>query len=243
MPRLHQVVAAHKGDATRYFDELKALDKTINNKALFAGLAKNYTPNNPDDQDIPAVEQTRVQRRVPVVIREFRPRMVQHFDTVATLEWANQNARADVVVAGQTVLTQVPVNYLLFLEKKLTEIRGVLNTLPVLDPAYDWSGEPGDYRTTTMERVRTIEKKIPVVLIQPNEHTEGKAELVSQSIPVGKYSENRLSGAITEEERRRLVNRCEDLIAAVKVAREQANTAEVERQAVGETIFRQLFGE
>ncbi|WP_443732109.1 DUF7873 family protein [Streptantibioticus silvisoli] len=64
-----------------------------------------------------------------------------------TKERANRAARADVTVEGRTILADVPVTWLLFLEKRLTDLRTFVKKPPVLDAAGSWSPDPSTDRT------------------------------------------------------------------------------------------------
>jgi hypothetical protein len=59
-------------------------------------------------------------------------------DLAATQDFANTEAKASVVVDGQTILTDVPVPYLLFLEKQLQDVKTFVLSLPVLSIDKDW---------------------------------------------------------------------------------------------------------
>ena len=53
-----------------------------------------------------------------------------HGKVLATQDFANCQAKANVVVDGQTILKEVPVTHLLFLEKQLVDLRTFIDGLP-----------------------------------------------------------------------------------------------------------------
>lgn len=59
---------------------------------------------------------------------------------------------------------------------------------------------------------------------------------------VGNWETVKLSGAVTESERRNLFDKVEKLLKAVKFAREQANLVDAPQQEVGEKIMSYLLG-
>jgi hypothetical protein len=65
-----------------------------------------------------------VQVKVGEVIRQTAAALTRLFDVTATKDWTNRTAVADVTVDGETMLSGVPVTYLLFLEKQLAELHG-----------------------------------------------------------------------------------------------------------------------
>lgn len=95
------------------------------------------------------------------VLREMSASLTRLSDVTATKDWANCTARADVTVDGRTVVADVPVSYLLFLEKQLTDLHTFVKKLPVLDAAESWSLDPStdSWKTDPVRTIRT--KKVP----------------------------------------------------------------------------------
>ena len=62
---------------------------------------------------------------------------------------------------GSTLLRDVPVSYLLFLEKQLVDLHTFVKKLPVLDAAESWTIDPSAdcWRTEAVRTMRT--KKVP----------------------------------------------------------------------------------
>ena len=57
----------------------------------------------------------------------LRDELGEAIDLLATKEWGDARTRTDVVVDGETVLEELPVRFLVVLEKHLKRIRKVLN--------------------------------------------------------------------------------------------------------------------
>src|SRR5205085_6584154 len=87
-------------------------------------------------------ERKLVQVKVNELINRVQRDLNDMFDVVATQDWSNCQARADVVVDGRKLLEGVPVTHLLFLEKQLVDIRTFVETLPTLDAAEEWEYKP-----------------------------------------------------------------------------------------------------
>jgi hypothetical protein len=166
------------------------------------------------------------------------------FDVTATKDWANCVARADVVVDGRPLLSDVPVSYLLFLEKQLVDLHTFVKKLPLLDAAESWNfEESADYWRT--EQVRTIRtKKVPRnhVKAEATEKHPAQVEVYYEDVPVGYWTTVKFSGALPARRVNELVDRVEKLQQAVKFAREEANALEVTDQRVGDAVFGYLFG-
>ena len=106
--------------------------------ALLAGIARTYRPKDEEGETFPP-ESTRVQIKANDIIRQTTEALTKLFDATAAKDWTNCQAKADVVVDGQTLLEQVPATYLLFLEKQLVDLHTFVKKLPVLDASETWT--------------------------------------------------------------------------------------------------------
>ena len=184
-----------------------------------------------------------MQVRAEDILRDTAASLTRLFDVTATKDHANCTARADVVVDGRPLLTDVPVTYLLFLEKQLTDLHTFVKKLPTLDPADTWEFDEnvGFYATDPVETVRT--KKVPRVLVKAaaTEKHPAQTEVYYEDVPVGYWRTVKFSGALPATRVVELLGRIERLQQAVKVAREEANNAEVTQEKLGDRVFAYLF--
>jgi hypothetical protein len=241
--KLNQIIAIEKGVKNRAFSELTEAHHGVQKPALLAGLSRTYQPKDEEGEQLPP-ESTRVQVRAEDVLRRTGTTLTRLFDVTLTKDAANCEARADVVVDGETLLTAVPVTYLLFLEKQLTDLHTFVRKLPVLDAADAWSfNESADCWST--EPVRTVRtKKVPRnhVEAEATEKHPAQVEVYYEDIPVGYWTAVKFSGALPATRVAQLVERVEKLQNAVRVAREEANGTEITDRQAGERVFGYLFG-
>ena len=242
MPKLNQIIAVEKGVKSRSFQELTEAHHVLQKPALLAGISRTYQPKDEEGEQLPP-ESTRVQVKAEEVIRDTAEILTRLFDVTATKEWANCVARADVVVDGKVLVKQVPVTYLLFLEKQLTDIHTFVKKLPTLDQAESWKRDEGAdcWATEPVQTVRT--KKVPRnhVKAEATEKHPAQVEVYHEDVQVGTWRTVRFSGALPARRVNELLARVEKLQEAVKFAREEANSAEVTEQKVGEALFGYLF--
>lgn len=242
MARLNQIIAVEKGVKTKAFRTITDTHHKLQKQALLAGISRTYRPKDEDGEQLPP-ESTRVQVSVPETIVDVRRALVELFDVTATKEWANTKASASVSVDGRVLLADVPVTYLLFLEKQLTDLHTFVKKLPTLDPADSWEydGNVGFYATEPVETVRT--KKVPRVLVKAvaTDKHPAQTEVYHEDVPVGYWRTVKFSGALPASRVQELLRRIEALQQAVKVAREEANTREVTEEKVGDRVFSYLF--
>jgi hypothetical protein len=243
MTKLNQIIAVEKSVKSGSLRELTDAHHALQKPALLAGIARTYQPKDEEGEVLPP-ESTRVQVKAEDVLRTTAALLTRLFDVTATKDWANCVAKADIVVDGRTLLREVPVSYLLFLEKQLTDLHTFVRKLPLLDTAEDWSfDESADYWRT--EQVRTIRtKKVPRnhVKAEATEKHPAQVEVYYEDVAVGYWNTVKFSGALPARRVNELVDRVEKLQHAVKFAREEANNLEITDQHVGEVLFGYLFG-
>lgn len=242
MTLLNQIVAVENGTKSRTTRELTELHRTTQKPALFTGINRNYTPKDDEGDRLPS-ETTLVQKNVEDVLDEASKVLTRLFDVVLTKEVGNTEAKADVVVDGQVLLVDVPVTYLLFLEKQLVDVHTFVAKLPTLDPAQHWSLDEnsGVWKADVVETTRT--KKVPRnhVKAEATDKHPAQVEIFYEDVIVGTWAKVDTSGAIPGTRRTQLLERVEKLQEAVKFAREQANSREVVNQNAGEKVFGYLF--
>ncbi|WP_221090296.1 DUF7873 family protein [Deinococcus aquaedulcis] len=242
MPRLNQIIAVEKGVKSRSFAELTDAHQQLQKPTLLGGIARTYRPKDEEGELLPP-ESTRVQVKAEEVVRQTAQILTGLFDVTATKDWANCEAKADVVVGERVLLKQVPVSYLLFLEKQLTDLSTFLRKLPVLDASESWTFDPGAdaYATEPVQTVRT--RKIPRnhVKAEATDKHPAQVEVYYEDVTVGYWRTVKFSGALPAQRVHELQTRVQKLQQAVKFAREEANSFEVTEQKVGERVFAYLL--
>lgn len=242
MPKLNQIIAVEKTVKSRSFQELTEAHHQLQKPTLLNGLARTYRPRDEEGEVLPP-ESTRVQVRAEEVIKQTADILTQLFDVTATKDWANCEAKADVVVGERVLLKQVPVSYLLFLEKQLSDLNTFIRKLPVLDGSETWNFDPSAdaYATESVQTVRT--KKIPRnhVKAEATDKHPAQVEVYYEDVTVGYWRTTKFSGALPALRVHELQDRIQKLQNAVKFAREEANSFEVTDQKVGERIFAYLL--
>jgi hypothetical protein len=240
--KLNQVIAIEKGTKSRSLQDLTEAHHTLQKPALLAGISRTYRPKDEEGEQFPP-ESTRVQIKAEDVIRKTSEVLTKLFDVVATKDWANCSAKADVIVDGNVLLSQVPATYLLFLEKQLVDLQTFIKMLPVLDASETWTFDPSaDYwATEPMQTTKT--KKIPRnhVKAEATEKHPAQVEVYYEDVVVGTWRTTKFSGALPASRVNELLNRVEKLQEAVKFAREEANNMEVTEQKMGAKVFHYLF--
>jgi hypothetical protein len=211
---------------------------------LFQGLSRTYQSREEDGFVYPS-ESQKLTLKANELIEKFVLASTEFLDLAATQDRANTQAQAAVVVDGTTILSEVPVSYLLFLEKQLQDVKTFVLSLPVLPIDKDWQRDPNRdcYVTSPKETVKT--KKITdfVVAYEATEHHPAQIKEVSKDVIEGIWSLVEFSGALPQDRVNLLLSRVDKLQKAVLKAREEANSREIEQHQVAGAVFGYLFAE
>jgi len=204
----HQRVENFDEDETKEADTHKRMDDTVVDKLEYT--AKQYT---------------------------------KYLDAWFQKEATNQEAMADIVIEGHTLATNIPATFLLGLESKLSILRDtVYRSIPTLQPGVFWDPDPDmpdgvKKRRHPEERFRT--KKVRqnhVLALATKEHPE-QVQVYTEDIKVARVITDTWCSLLSSKEKSELLERVDNLIAAVKKARQKANEAEVKKVSIGDTLF------
>lgn len=243
MGKLCQVIAAEKGLKQAVLRDVTDIYQQLQKAPLLSGIRRTYQPKDEEGDRLPS-EVTRVQLTVESAMVKVKERLTELFDVTATKEEGNRGAEADIVVDGKVIAAKVPVTYLLFLEKQLTDIATFVKKLPTLDPSESWTWDKnqGCFVTEPAGTLRTKKVFRNHVKAEATEKHPAQVEVYSEDVPIGTWTTVKMSGAITPTYAQELARRVEQLQIAVKAAREEANALEVKPVKIGHQIFDYLFG-
>ncbi len=242
MVAIHEIVAVEKGTKARASRALTDAYHAIQRGEKFNGLSRVYTPKDDDGDQLPA-EGTLVQSNAEAIIKSVTAELVRLFDVVATKDLSNCDAFADIVVDGKVVVPNVNVATLLFLEKQLGDVRTFISKLPTLDPGQVWHYDAavGVYATEPIATIKT--KKVPRVLLkaEATDRHPAQTEVWHEDVPVGTWSTTKFSGALPADRVTTMLERVDQMLSAVQIARQKANTAEVTDKSVGRKVLDYVF--
>jgi len=192
--KLNQIIAVSKGVKSQTLRTLTDGHRDVQKPALLSGLSRTYQPKDDEGERLPP-ESTKVQLTANAVISDITAALVRLFDVVATQDYANRVARADVVVDGRVIAADVPVTYLLFLEKQLTDLHTFVDKLPFSTPRRTG---PGPRRPDTTRPTRA-DHPDEEGAAQPRqgEATEkhpAQVEMYTEDVIVGTWTTIKFSG-------------------------------------------------
>lgn len=242
--RLNQCIAIEKGVKSKALRVETDLYHSLDKKPLFSGLTRVYKRKDDDGDTLPP-ETAPVQLKAGQVVATLTESLTRLFDVIATKDFANTQARADITVDGTPIATDIPVTYLMFLEKELEKLVAFIGRIPILDPTQTWHYDParGVYTSEPVETVRT--KKVPRnhVLAEATKEHPAQVQIFTEDVIVGTWEKTEFSGGFPADRIQGINDRLDKLRTAVKFAREEANSMEIMDVKVGAKILDYLFQE
>ena len=243
MPRsLGEVVAVEKAARQRANKEAGEVHKLAQKEVVLTGLSRTYVPFADDGVRLPA-EGNSVQENTTNLLTRFAAALSPALDLAAAKDEANTQARGDVVVDGDVILSQLPVSHLLFLEHQLADVHTFIAALVTRDPAKAWTlnSQTGNWEAAPVSTARNERHEVPIVLYEATKEHAAQVKTTAVEQAVGTWTNVALSGAISESRKRELLARVDKLTDAVKTARERANQTLASDVRVGEAVFGYLF--
>ena len=247
--KLHQLLAVESDLEGKYKRVCEESKKVFNKPAMFMGHHRTLVSFLEDDSiDYPDENQamaTTVKDRVNYTGKSIGA----YLDALYQKEATNQNAKADLIVDGVTIGTDLPATFLLALESRLKYIRSVYETIPTLPAGIEWN-ESKDKGEGTWDMVHPEEKlktkmtfksQILVDAKFPPEGRSGNSqpaqiEKWDEQVPVGKFVRNVWCSMITSHEKAEVLGRIDKLLQTVKQQRQQANSEPVVKGTVGQAV-------
>jgi hypothetical protein len=239
---LHQILAVEKGTKARVYRDVTDFHHQLQvSNTKLSGITRTYQPKDEEGDRLPP-ESTLLQLRATEVIERLRTSLTELFDITLTKDTANQEAAADIIVDNDVLATDVPVSYLLFLEKQLVDLTAIISKLPVLDPAERWEyDDVADAYTTSSQTTRTKKILRNHVKAPATDKHPAQVEVFGEDTVVGYWTTTKFSGALPQLEVNAMKAKVIKLSNAVKSARETANSTTVTNRTIGSAVFGYLF--
>lgn len=169
-------------------------------------------------------------------------------DVTASKDATNQLAKAAVMIGGKCITPELPATTLLMLETQVKKWMDVMLAIPTLAPGRRWVLDTakglGVYVDADPE-VKFRTKKVPksTILVAPTDHHPAQIAQWSEDEKIGKTAKTTWSSMVTPAQKSELIGRTQDLLAAVKQARQRANCQEVVQVDVANSLVKFILGE
>lgn len=249
-PKLHEVLAVEA--------DLKAVAEKITDETLvtftkkahhFIGHRKWLVMFDDERQQEAegAGELKEVVETVPSKLRYSIKSLAKYWDAVLQKEATNQLAVADLKV-GDVVLEKLPATWLLGTETRLKKLRAMIEAAPTHEPGIAWEADPelpkGIFRAREVVKTRREEKSLGYQTVaEATEHHPAQVMTWNQNNVVGTYHLQKYTSTISPAQKSEMLERCDEVMRAVKKARQRANSQEVIKRNESEKIFDYILGE
>lgn len=234
MTRLHELLAVAsnlKGQAEKCRTEL--IDTFGKKRHLFGERIQTFIPLA-EGADPVTEEKSDIQSTVDQEMEWIFGHLMKALNVQYQISEANTEARAAVVLEdGTELLKPIPATALLELEKTLTEsIQPLLQSVPTLDPAKGFRPDAdrphGIFKARDVEKPRTRKTKRVLIKYEATKEHPAQTETYDFDETIGSIRISEWSGMITPARKADMLDRCEQLLRAVKKARSRANEMEVD---------------
>lgn len=246
MGKLNQVIAVVPGKKALAEKVLTEAYHKFQKPDAMKGLSKKYRPKD-DEGDMLPPDEKLVEYSVTDIIKEVKPCLEDMLNIVSTQDNGNLQASADIVVempdAKHTIVANVPVTTLLFLEKQLTNLKTFVSKIPTLEPGERWDYDENVGCYSAGPSVTTKSKKVPQRLVKYEATPEHPAQVdvYNEDVVIGYWDTMKYSGAIPAQQKSEMLDRVRKLHEAVLRAREAANAIDITDVKIGKPILDFVF--
>lgn len=236
MPKIHELIPVEADRSAAATAMIEEATTTFTKKAdHFSGIIKKVTMFDEARQGENTTDYKELVETVDGKLEHVWDILRPAIDVQLTKENSNTSplARADVIVNGVTILSDVPATALLALEKRLNVLRQLYTTIPTLNPALPWEPDTnaahvGVMRTKYPQESLKTEKVMKVLTLAPaTDKHPAQVEKYSMDENVAKVSTEYTSGLVSPATKAAWLKRITQLSTAVKEARQRANMADV----------------
>jgi len=239
MGKLHELLAVEPDLAGQVRRTLSQVEKLfIDGQVRLQGIFRTYAPIDEGGEKFDD-ETTELATTVDEELERIADVFGRWLNVAIQKETTNQSTKADVIVNGNIILEGLSAPALLNLEAKLGELKKVYTAIPTIDPTitWKWNDQFGCFvsRPKTTYKTRKVMKSHVAYEATP-EHP-AQIETFTQDERAGTWTTIEHSGMWTPSRKRETLGRIDELNAAVKQARQRANTAEVISVEVRKPVF------
>lgn len=245
--KLAQVNARLDGVKKATMDRVTELNKLFQKAAMFIGYSRVYKPYSQSGNNAETLppENVMVQARFQEVIAQARKAWTTLVDSTFTQDTGNTRAKADVVINGIVIASDVPVTTIMFCLNRFTDVLTFVKNIPTPNQAVNWAydSNQGLLKSVSPEIVQRTKKVMKThVKFEPTDKHPGQSDTYTEDTPVGEYTKLDFSGACPVETKLKIVENASAIVEALKVARELANIAtEVAESKIADKFFDYIF--
>jgi len=249
MTKLHELLASEKTPMSAWN---QVFEETLKKFAAEAHYFSGYSKTLKMIEDSPANEaieaQAREEKPVTTTVYETLDYALAIYGKAEDIQLqknlANRDATGTVYLGDRPdpILKDLPIDELLGLENRLTQIRRLIAAVPTLDVGKHWarSDNVGPYIWVIRhpeETTKTEKTIIPIILADATKEHPAQIQAVQKDVVVGRFSTIKRSGAATSLQKANALQRIDELIVSIKKARMRANEQSVSNDRISKILL------
>lgn len=242
MTKLHEILAV-EGSKEKVAGKLVLESlRTMGKENLFSGQVRRLVMLDTNDAYLNTEERQSLTSTVDENLEYLVDPIAGYWDVVLQKDAANQEAKADIVIGDNILATGLPATFLLGLETKLANLRKLYETLPTLAPGIHWDVDEqerdGVFKTRHDVVSFKTEKDMEFKEASPaTDHHPAQVAQLERTRNVGTFTVTKWSGMLTPLNKAQRLARLDQLLNAVKQARQRANSVKVEPTNVSKAFL------
>lgn len=245
--KLSAILGEEKKMVPTWDGQLTEIQLLVRKTSFFNGFVRTYHPFSVEGETeikYPEERQNVEQRADDLIVRAMNS-WTDIFNITFTKDKANMEACADVVVNDVIMVKDAPVSWLLWADKRMQEVRTFFDSLPTLNEAEIWEKDDvsGMWRSVPTETIKTEKIPVPYIMYEHTDKHAAQVERVQKDVPIGRYKKQNFSSALKAERKRRVLEKIDRVLVALKVARANANSIEVEKLQIAKPIFEYILAD
>lgn len=247
---LNELLSTEEIHEKNFFDSFKKAWEALKNKNKFFGWIKKLEmiQESPENKILEKenFESKDVELTVKDVIKDLFTSWFHFEDVQFQKNSMIQKASADLFI-GDKIIKKMPLTELIALEKRLIEIRKVVEQAPILDASYEWTKSiaRNDVWIISQPKITTKTERIqyPFVLYEATENHPAQIDVIGKDEIVGSYTTVSFSGTITGIQKKDLIKKIDDLIIEVKKSKIKATETSISDVQISVLLNDYFFGE
>jgi hypothetical protein len=247
MAKMHELLAVESSVTANYQRDLDETLKVLGRPDLFTRQVSKKSFFAEEDQKLNTTETKEITTSVKERLKWFANIADSFYDVVAQKDLTNQKAVADIVLDdGSVLLSAVPATTLLAMETRLQDWRKVLSATPTLPSGISWEWDANEGLWKNEEPVVTFQTKKTakaVVLYEATKEHPAQVKEVFEDVPVARITKDTYNSMLTSAQKAELIGRLDNLLKAVKQARQRANNVEADKTKIGHALSKYLLGD
>ena len=210
MSKLHEILAVENTKKTALGKLIDDTKHKFGKFEFFQGLLKSLKMINESPENAALERSAAESRALPTTVHETLEYLMKYFSEYEDLQFqknkTNQQAVADLMFRGELIHQGLPVDQLLGLEDRLTNLRKVADIMPTLPAAKEWeandNGRKGEWKAVVQDRVVKTEKKTEAHVLYPaTDKHPAQVEKFVRDVPVGEFIQINFCGAATSKQK------------------------------------------